>query len=248
MTHRPSLRFAAVVVLSLASAAHADQFIESADNGEVRCAISSRELTRISLVGDGFASVSKITTNDPASDFTVTNEPVRGDIYVSIAPTFAAPGINFFATSKKGSVYKFSCVLGEPAATQIFVSNAAVAATPPARGDDDEDAVERDRTRKAVRLIKAMATSSLLDGYRLRQAASATVRTADLKLQTVAEYRGGGFVGRVVRIDALGTKTVALEPAAFVGPRTVALSLGASTVVRGSATTLLVVEHAGDAQ
>lgn len=223
-----------------AAPAFADQFVETADNGEVRCSISSRELTRISLVGDAFASVSKITTGDPASDFTVTNEPVRGDIYVSVATGFAAPGISFFATSKKGNVYKFACVLGDTAAAQIFVGNAGVTAEPIASDDRP-----RETSAEAIRLIQAMAASKLPDGYRVRQAPGRASRVGDLKIQSIAEYRGTGLIGRVVRIDNLGDNPAKLAPGDFAGATTVALSLGTDSLGKSQATTLWVVERAG---
>jgi conjugal transfer pilus assembly protein TraK len=223
-----------------ATPAFADQFVETADNGEVRCSISSRELTRISLVGDAFASVSKITTGDPASDFTVTNEPVRGDIYVSVATGFAAPGISFFATSKKGNVYKFACVLGDTAAAQIFVNNAGVAPEP-----STSDEQPREISAEAIRLIQAMAASKLPDGYRVRQAPGGASRVGDLKIQPIAEYRGTGLIGRVVRIDNLGDVPAKLAPGDFAGIASVALSLGTESLAKGQATTLWVVERAG---
>ena len=223
----------------LATPALADQFIESADNGEVRCTISSRELTRIALVGDGFASVSKITTGDPTSDFTVTNEPVRGDIYLSVASGFASPGISFFATSKKGNVYKFSCTLGAAEATQVFVTNAAV--VPEARASESARSVADD----AIALIKTMATSALPDGYRVRQAAGHSTRVGALRVQPVAEYRGATMIGRVVRIDNTGTTPAKLAVADFVAPAAIAVSLGAETLDKGQSTTLWIVERTG---
>ena len=101
----------AVAALALASPAMADQFKQSADGGTVDCAVSARELTRFALIGDQFASVSKISSGYPYNDFAVTNEPVRGDIYVSVPETFAAARISFFATTRKGYVYKFSCTV-----------------------------------------------------------------------------------------------------------------------------------------
>ena len=89
--------------------------------------VSARELTRISLIADAFASVSKITTGYPYNDFTVTNEPVRGDIYISVPNGFAPGRVTFFATSKKGFVYKFTCKVAGDEAEQVFVSNPAIA-------------------------------------------------------------------------------------------------------------------------
>ena len=46
----------------LASPAQADQFKQTADGGTIECSVSARELTRFALVGDQFASVSKLST------------------------------------------------------------------------------------------------------------------------------------------------------------------------------------------
>jgi hypothetical protein len=48
-------------------------------------------------------------TGTPYNDFAVTNEPVRGDIYVSVPEVYAAARISFFATTKKGYVEQFAC-------------------------------------------------------------------------------------------------------------------------------------------
>src|SRR3546814_6635154 len=81
----------------------------ASDSSQIDCTASARDLTRISLVEDEFASVSKISTGNPADDFSVVNEPVRGDIYLSVPDGFARPALSFFATSKRGYVYKFVC-------------------------------------------------------------------------------------------------------------------------------------------
>src|SRR3546814_8613399 len=69
----------------------------------------SSDVCSSDLVEDEFASVSKISTGNPADDFSVVNEPVRGDIYLSVPDGFARPALSFFATSKRGYVYKFVC-------------------------------------------------------------------------------------------------------------------------------------------
>jgi conjugal transfer pilus assembly protein TraK len=109
-----------------ASPALADQFVEAADNAKIDCVLSRGELTRIALIDDGFANVSKIASAYPYNDFTVTHEPVRGDIYISVPPQFAADRVSFFATSKAGYVYKFACRTAAQEASQIFVTNPAL--------------------------------------------------------------------------------------------------------------------------
>ena len=92
-----------------ATPAFADQTLTVEDNARVECVASQRDLTRISLVGDGFASVSKVQPENPLDDFSVVNEQNRGDIYLSVPTGFRPKALSFFGTSRKGYVYKFAC-------------------------------------------------------------------------------------------------------------------------------------------
>lgn len=221
--------------------ARADEHVQAVDNGEVACTLSSRELTRIALVGDAFASVSKITSGSPLEDFTVTNEPVRGDIYLSVPPGFVGPGISFFATSRQGFVYKFVCALGAPDAAQVFVTNPAIA---PAR---DSGAQPPPPPRDAaVELIRAMAASEVLDGFALRQPAARASRIGELTVRLVAEYRGATLIGRALRIDNRSARPIPLRAADFAPVGTLAAGLEVAELASGQATTIYVVGRRGD--
>lgn len=87
--------------------------------------------------------------NTPYNDFAVTNEPLRGDIYVSVPETFAARSISFFATTKKGFVYKVSCLVEPVPAVQVFITNPAIA-TNKAAGWESETPLET-REQKAMK-------------------------------------------------------------------------------------------------
>ena len=67
-----------------ASPAMADQNVMVGDNGTVHCDVSLKDLSRISLRDDKFASVSKVQSGIQNDDFEVVNEPIRGDIYLSL--------------------------------------------------------------------------------------------------------------------------------------------------------------------
>jgi conjugal transfer pilus assembly protein TraK len=111
-----------LAVFLFAQPAWADQTVVAADSAQVDCQASAKDLTRISLVDDEFASVSKISTGNPQDDFSVVNEPVRGDIYLSVPEGFGRPALSFFGTSKRGYVYKFVCRIAGDQAAQVFVS------------------------------------------------------------------------------------------------------------------------------
>ena len=224
-----------------ASPAWADQYRQAADNARVDCVVSSRDLTRIALVGDGFASVSKVSTGYPYNDFTVTNEPIRGDIYLSVPDGFAAQRLSFFATSKKGYVYKFACTIGGDDAEQIFVTNPALGAEKAAEWEAKSGPRET-----AVRLIQAMATSATVDGYQLRQVAAAPTRIGDLSVRLIAEYRGAALVGKVLRIDNRGTKPASVRASDIAPSGTLALSVATPELAPGAATSVWLVGVAGE--
>ena len=171
-THTRGLLLSAAALLIAASPAHAaDQFKQAADGAGIECSVSARELTRFALVDDQFASVSKISTGTPYNDFAVTNEPVRGDIYVSVPETYAARAISFFATTKKGFVYKVACRVEQIPATQVFVTNPAIARN---RAADWESQTPLETS--AVRLIQAMANDRTVDGFEVRQSTAMPAR------------------------------------------------------------------------
>lgn len=138
--------------------AHADQFVEAADGAAIDCVLARGALTRIALVEDGFANVSKMASGYPYNDFEVTHEPVRGDIYVSVPLQYASAKVSFFATSTGGYVYKFVCRVGGEEASQLFVTNPALARL---EAGEWEQAAPRGEDA-AVRLIEAMASDAVL--------------------------------------------------------------------------------------
>lgn len=226
----------------VAQPVRADQFRQAADNAEVACRISSRELTRISLVGDAFANVSKITSGVPGQDFTVTSEPVRGDIYLSVPEGWTAPSLSFFATSRKGYVYKFACSVEDVPAEQLFVTNPALAVS------GDEQSHPRSPSAAALDLIKAMASDAVPPTFTVRQPAASATRVGALELRVIAEYEGGGLLGRHLRIDNQGSDAVQLETASLTPAGAIAVSVGAEQLAPHAATNLYVVLPAGDRQ
>jgi conjugal transfer pilus assembly protein TraK len=140
----------AATFAAAASPAYADQTLLVEDNARVDCTASAKDLTRISLVGDEFASVSKVQAASELDDFNVVNEPTRGDIYLAVPETYRAKTLSFFGTTKKGFVYKFACRIEAIEAQQIFLSNQSALAK--VDSPNDEEAPDGDET--AVRLVR----------------------------------------------------------------------------------------------
>ena len=224
-----------------AEPALADQHLMAADNAEIACTVSATDLTRIALVDDAFASVSKLSTGYPYNDFTVTNEPLRGDIYISVPATYAARSVNFFATSKAGLVYKFICQVGGTGPEQIFITSPSRAATG-ILGDRDEGQRLSD---EAIALIEAMATDALPDGYRVRNIGGTAIRTGGLKVRQTSEYRGPTLSGKTLRIENRSADAIEIADSDLSLPGTLAVSIADRELEPGMATTAWLVLRTG---
>lgn len=235
----------AAALLAAAAPAFADETLTVTDNARVECTASKSDLTRVSLIGDAFVSVAKLQPENPLDDFSIVNEPTRGDIYVSVPSTFRPGTLSFFATSRKGFVYKFACRIAAVEAQQIFLSNpdavADRATADPAAGDEQAP----DRDEAALRLIQAMASGKVVTGYRLTRSALAPVRTGALTVQLLAEYRGAELTGRVVRIENTGTQAAELSEERVAPPGAVAVALGRTRLASRQATSAYVVLREG---
>lgn len=229
-------------LLALPRPALADQTLLVADNGLVQCEASLRDLTRISLKDDQFASVSKIATGIPAEDFTVVNEPVRGDIYLSVPDGFAKRTISFFGTTRRGYVYKFACTLVGDEARQVFIANADIEHPAAAAEAVPANLSQQDA---ATRLVRAMAEQLPVDGFDVAWKPLAPVMAGTLRVQALGEYRGVTLVGKVVRLENRGTKAVTLREDAVAPVAAIAVSIAKPELAPGQVTTAYIVEAAG---
>jgi conjugal transfer pilus assembly protein TraK len=236
-----------LAVMGLASPAMAlgDQTLMASDGSQVQCNASARDLTRISLVEDEFASVSKINTGNPADDFSVVNEPVRGDIYLSVPEGFARPALSFFATSKRGYVYKFICNIAGDQAVQVFISNPAIARAELAEAGLKGPA-QASGEEKAIELVQAMYGGRIVDGYEMRQRSMRPVYVGDLKVQMIAEYRGDDLTGRVLRIENKGAQEKTLTEASVAPASSLAVSIAEPKLAPGKVTTAYLVSRTGN--
>lgn len=226
--------------LSLAAPALADQSIPAADNGTVTCTASAKDLTRISLAGDQFASVSKISTGNPAEDFKIVNEPVRGDIYISVPDGFTKPNLSFFGTTRKGFVYKFLCQVRGNDAEQVFVTNTAIKAE---RARDWE--VQSSPEDTAVRLAQAMYRSEAIDGFEIRQSVLEPVAVGKLEVQQVGEYRGSALKGLILRVRNTGREALPLDENLLAGRTSVAFMTPVSQLAPGQAAAVYLIQSNG---
>lgn len=239
-SHRAApLRLAALGTLAIALLplpAQADQFIEAADNSTIDCQLSRGELTRIALIEDGFANVSKIASGYPYNDFEVTHEPVRGDIYISVPPLYASDRVSFFATSTAGYVYRFACRLAGAEATQLFITNPALAKRDAAEW---EAGTSPDET--AIRLIEAMASDAVLPGFAARAELSRPRRTGTIEVQQVAQYDGDALIGQRFTLRNLGAEAIGLADEREAPAGALAFAFGRDILPPGEVTSAFLV-------
>jgi conjugal transfer pilus assembly protein TraK len=230
-----------VAALMMAGPAWADQTIMASDGAQVDCTASAKDLTRISLVGDEFASVSKSQTGNPEDDFSVVNEPVRGDIYLSVPNAFGKSALSFFGTSKRGYVYKFLCRIAGDQSVQIFVSNPEVAKQD--QGESGQQLAGIEPQEAAVQLVQAMYANGAPEGYEMRQRSLRPVHVGALKVQMIAEYRGTDLTGRVLRIENAGGGDVELSEKTVAPASALAVSIAERKLGPGKVTTAYLVSQ-----
>ncbi|UBS31794.1 type-F conjugative transfer system secretin TraK [Altererythrobacter sp. N1] len=227
----------AIATAAYASPAHADQFVEAADGAAIDCVLARGALTRIALIEDGFANVSKMASGYPYNDFEVTHEPVRGDIYVSVPLQYASARVSFFATSSAGYVYKFACRVDGEEASQLFVTNPALAKSQASEWEGQAPT----RDEAAIRLIEAMASDSVLPGFRARAELSRPRRTDSLEVQQVAEYEGAELIGQAFTLRNLGPMPVDLARERDAPAGALAFAYGRDSLQPGESTQAFLV-------
>ncbi|MBF5091022.1 type-F conjugative transfer system secretin TraK [Novosphingobium sp. NBM11] len=236
----------ALIGVGLASAppAYADQTLLVADNGTVHCEASAKDLTRISLKDDQFASVSKVQAANPADDFQVVNEPLRGDIYLSVANGFSKPTISFFGTTRKGFVYKFICAVGGTDARQVFIANADVE-RPRSIGEawpaglSPQDA--------SARLIAAMYAQKPVEGFDITWRTLVPVNIDTLSVQMVGQYVGASYTGKLLKITNRSAKPLVLTEDKVAPADAIAVSITNPRLAPGEETTAFIVQRSGQA-
>ena len=248
LSRMAGLALVAVAVFVFAAPAFAagDQTLMASDGAQVSCSASAKDLTRISLVGDEFAGVSKINTGNPSDDFSVVNEPVRGDIYLSVPEGFGRQVLSFFGTSKRGYVYKFQCRISGDQAVQVFVSNPAIAKADAAEAGTTKVASVASPEEAAVSLVQAMYANRSVDGFEMHQRSLKPVYVGNLKVQMIAEYRGEAMTGRVLRIENKGTAEASLTDASVAPASALAVSIAEPKLAPGRVTTAYLVSRNGN--
>lgn len=238
----PASGLLGLAAIFYAAPAMADQNILVADNGVVECLASSKDLTRISLKQDKFASVSKVAMPSEQQDFSIVNEPTRGDIYISVPEGFPRSSLSFFGTTQKGFVYKFQCRIESGDAEQIFIGNVDLERSLTNGGGS---AVQSPKN-KSIALVQAMVEQEIIPGYEIRQRDLAPVKVGGMRVQMISEYRGIDLQGRMLRIKNISKKPINLDDARIASSKAVAVSVANPALQPGQTTTAYIVTPMGE--
>src|SRR3546814_11934792 len=82
-----------------AQSARADETVMVEDNSRVACVASEKDLPRISLIADEFASVSKVQPTNPLADFSGVNDTPRRATSFSVPWAFSPNVLSFFGAT-----------------------------------------------------------------------------------------------------------------------------------------------------
>jgi conjugal transfer pilus assembly protein TraK len=180
------------------------------DNARVECVASQRDLTRISLVGDAFASVSKV---QPETRSTISRWSTSRRAATSISRSRAGR-----RRSRSSERRRRASSTSSPAGSSR--RGAADLPRQSRRGSrcksadaDEGDQQAPDLDETAVRLVQAMAGQKVVPGFRMEKAALVPVRAGDVTVQLLAQYRGLDLTGRVLRIENTGKAATDLSEA-----------------------------------
>ena len=183
----------------------------------------------------GVRQVPNVTSAKPFGR-TIVVTPVCNVEPSPIAEVYAAARISFFATTKKGYVYKFACPIRPIEAQQVFVTNPAIAKD---AASDWEKATPIETS--AVRLVQAMAGYAQVPGFTVRQSSSLTCdqpggRVAVSEVKGFISFAGkSGVRGRVVSRE--GNLVTQALLAGIIGGFGRGFSANANTVFSNQQTT-----------
>lgn len=208
----------ALVGLAAASSVHAQQRYAVADNGEVSCQLSLRDITRISAVGDAFVTDIKRSASNAAQEYSVANEESRGDLYLSFPDGAKVGRISFFGITRKNFVYKFDCSVVDLPAQQVFIENAAALEEAPKSTPESE-------WERLLAIGSAMAEGRPYPGFTVSAAPLEPRFFGGLKVQVRTVYEGADLVGKIVDITNVGKSAVTLREEELKPPGTVWFSV-----------------------
>lgn len=213
----------------------AQEFVVS-DGDTVKAQISARELTRISVEGEG--RLDKVWGAPGVLDIQPDLE--QGEIF--IRPTISAPpALSFFVRDDSGATYTIVAQQYDvPAQTIILRSDA-----PRKVSGETAQAAALPFVDKVKQLIKSMVLAETKGGYRLVETQELIPLWEETEIVLRRVYKGARLIGEVYSIKNRTDQTVTLHEREFINlrGRTQAVALEKSSLASGESAFLYIVRE-----
>ena len=228
-----------LLLLCLCSVMIEAQEIKVTDNSSVRVKVSSKEPTRISVVGDRIA-----TLRGADGAYTYTNDNTQGAIYIK--PTVAYQNSPFYLFISTEQNHNYVLVM-DP---KPGFSASMLVLKPKNTGSTAETHLETSApyTEFLTKLMSSMATLHEVEGYDISYVKDAKITRLgyQLTLTLKALYEGPHLKGEIYEVKNDSINTVSLAERAFYQPEDRAIAVRDYTIPAGGKTLLYKVVSNGE--
>lgn len=196
-------------LLFITSVFAAQEFVVS-DGDTVKAKISARELTRISVDGEG--RLDKVWGASGILDIQADKE--QGEIF--IRPTASAPpALSFFVRDDMGATYTIVAQQYDvPAQTIILRSDA-----PRKVSEENPQQASLAFVDKIKKLMKAMVLAEKIGGYQIENTQESIPLWEETKIILHRVYKSHGLTGEIYSVENVTDKTVTLHEREFINFR-----------------------------
>lgn len=220
------IRLVMLLSMIMVMPVHAVQIVQSFDDESIQARISSKETSRITLVGDRikqyFAAQGR---------FHVEQDVDKGDLYITPTVAYQDKPINLFITSEVGKTVSLELTPVEQPSETIAIKLSS-----------EDKAVARnweqsnEYTQSLINLIKAMRQGDVPKGYQLEAV------DQELKgYRVISEYRGSQFKGQVIEVDNNTKETKSISRYSFAHLNPLAIAIENASINPNESTRVFVV-------
>jgi conjugal transfer pilus assembly protein TraK len=214
-----------------------------ADNGTVHCEASAKDLTRISLKDDQFASVSKVQAPILPTIFRWSTSRCAGHLPLRRQWLFQADDLLLRDDAQRLRL-QIHLRRRRLDARQVFIANADVEHPRPVGEQWPAGLSAQDASS---RLIAAMYAQKPIEGFDITWRALVPVNIDALVVQMVGQYVGASYTGKLLKITNRGAKPAVLTEDKVAPADAIAVSITNPRLAPGEATTAFIVQRSADA-
>ena len=213
----------ASLLLASILTAKAQQFVEVSGDGMIRAELSADGITRLHFVKDEVASV-QLNEGGHHVDVSFTKEPTTGDLYIKLPnynrDAFDSNDVSFFLITKRGYTYQIELEIKERNSAQIAIRNLDIK-----QHNQEFKQTNQVLESSVIRLIRAMSTGTLIEGYRVTNSFARTQALGSLKFNTRSIYQGKHLTGQIIVIQNPTPGEVTIKETRFLSSGILAVTI-----------------------